>query len=325
MARFDPFQPARISSLEVPNHFVRSATYMGLADDDGAPTERTQQIWVGLARGGVGTIITSYTHIAGYEQPRPRQLGIHNDALIDAYRPVVRAVHNAGAKIVMQIVHGSSWGQADPAHARIFGPSPLPHPDSGLVSQEMTVQDIQDVVALFAQAARRVKAAGFDGVQIHSAHDYLLSQFISPLCNKRMDAYGGSVQNRFRFLGQVYDAVRTEVGDFPVWVKINSSDEQPGGLTEDDFLYMAGRLAERGIDAVEVSGNRWSSHPTGDSRYYFEAARRLAERTDVPVILTGGLRTRADVDYVAAHSRIRFFGFARPLLKDPAFVQTLRC
>lgn len=325
MASFDPFQPACISGLEVPNHFVRSATYMGLADDAGAPTEQTQRVWLDLAKGGVGTIITSYTHIAAYEQPRPRQLGIYTDALIDAYRPVVRAVHEAGAKIIMQIVHGSSWGQADPAHARILGPSALPHPDSGLVPQEMTEQDIQDVVRLFAQAARRVKAAGFDGVQIHSAHDYLLSQFISPLSNRRTDAYGGSVQNRFRMLGQVYDAVRAEVGAFPVWVKINSSDEQPGGLTVDDFLYMAGELAARGIDAVEVSGNRWARHAADDRRYYFDAARRLADAVDVPVILTGGLRTRADLDYVAAHSRIRFFGFARPLLKDPAFVQTLRC
>lgn len=324
MEKFDPFAPARISSLEVPNHFVRSATYMGLADDDGAPTPEAVRVWCDLATGGVGTVITSYTHIASYEQPRRRQLGIHNDALIEAYRPAVRAVHDAGAKIVMQIVHGSSWGQADPEHARILGPSAVPHPDSGLIPQAMTAKDIRDVACLFAQAARRVKAVGFDGVQIHSAHDYLLSQFISPLSNKRTDEYGGSVCNRFRFLGQVYDAVRAEVGDFPVWVKINSSDEQPGGLTTDDFLYMAGALAERGIDAVEVSGNRWAHHPKGDRRYYFDAARRLAQSAEVPVILTGGLRTREDVEYVAAHSRIRFFGFARPLLRDPAFVQTLR-
>lgn len=324
MEAFDPFAPTRISTLEVPNHFVRSATYLGLADDAGAPTPEAVRVWCDLAKGGVGTVITSYTHIASYEQPRRRQLGIHDDALVGAYRPAVQAVHEAGAKIVMQIVHGSSWGQADPEHACILGPSEVPHPDSGLVPQAMTAEDIHEVVRLFAQAARRVKAAGFDGVQIHSAHDYLLSQFISPLSNKRTDEYGGSVQNRFRFLGQVYDAVRAEVGDFPVWVKLNSSDELPGGLTTDDFLYMAGMLAKRGIDAVEVSGNRWVHHPKDDRRYYFEAARRLAQRTEAPVILTGGLRTRGDVDFVAAHSRIRFFGFARPLLRDPSFVQTLR-
>lgn len=324
MTSFDPFAPTRIGTLAVCNHFVRSATYMGLAAGNGGPTPAVQRAWCQLAEGGVGTIVTSYTHIAGYEQPRKNQLGIHADWLIDAYRPVVAAVHAAGAKIVMQIVHGGSWGQADSEHARILGPSAIAHPDSGLVPEEMTVQDIYRVSELFAQAARRVKAAGFDGVQIHSAHDYLLSQFISPLRNQRTDAYGGSVENRFRFLDQVYHAVRAEVGDFPVWVKINSSDEEPGGLTSDDFLYMATRLAEGGIDAIEVSGNRWRGHAKDDRRYYFEAARDLAARVDTPVILTGGLRTRADIDFVADQSRIRFFGFGRPLLHDPAFLATLR-
>ncbi|MGI6590180.1 MAG: NADH:flavin oxidoreductase [Eggerthellaceae bacterium] len=324
MERFDPFAPAAIGSLSVPNHFVRSATYMGLADDRGAPTAETERVWCALADGGVGTIITSYTHIASYEQPRPHHLGMQDDALIGVYRPIVEAVHAHGARIVSQLVHGSSWGQADPVHARILGPSALPHPDSGLVPREMTVDDIHAVTQLFAEAACRAKAAGFDGVQIHSAHDYLLSQFISPLRNRRADAYGGSVENRFRFLNEVYRAVRDAVGDFPVWVKINSSDEEPGGLTEDDFCYMATCLAREGIDAIEVSGNRWAAHTRDDRRYYFEPARRLAEEVDTPVILTGGLRTRADIDYVAANSRIRLFGFSRPLLRDPAFVQTLR-
>lgn len=322
--RFDPFAPTTIGTLSVPNHFVRSATYMGFADDAGAPTADAQRAWCALAEGGIGTIVTSYTHVASYEQPRVHQLGMHDDALIETYQPALAAVHKRGARIVSQLVHGSSWGQADAEHARILGPSPLPHPSSGIVPQEMTVDDIRAVTALFAEAAGRAKAAGFDGVQIHSAHDYLLSQFISPLRNQRTDSYGGSVENRFRFLREVYQAIRTAVGDFPVWIKINSSDEEPGGLTEDDFLYMATQLTHEGIDAVEVSGNRWSARPKTDRRYYFEAARRLADAVDTPVILTGGLRTRADIDYVVEHSAVRLFGFSRPLLRDPNFVQTLR-
>jgi 2,4-dienoyl-CoA reductase-like NADH-dependent reductase (Old Yellow Enzyme family) len=319
------FESAVLGGIPVRNHFVRSATYEGKATEEGAPTPDIERLYCALAEGGVGTIITSYTYITDYEQPRANQLGIYKDSLVAAYRPLVEAVHERGAKIVMQIVHGSSWGQAFPETARILGPSAVPFIDSGIVPKEMTRDEIHEVTRLFARAAARAKAAGFDGVQLHVAHSYLLAQFTSPLYNHRTDEYGGSVENRYRFAREVCQAVRAEVGeDFPLWAKVNSSDEREGGLTVEEFLEGASGLAAAGLDCIEVSGERWRMHGADERAYYADAATRLAELVDASVILTGGLRTKADLEAVCAAGTVRFFGFARPLMKDPAFLETLR-
>ncbi|MCR6546403.1 NADH:flavin oxidoreductase [Dehalobacterium formicoaceticum] len=318
------FDKTQIGSLDVKNHFLRSATYEGKATKEGFPTEATKSIYRNLALCGVGTIITSYTYITEYEQPDKHQLGIYNDSFVEAYRDLTDTVHTYDTQIVMQIVHGSSLSQGYPERAKILGPSAIVHPASGITPQEMTKDEIQDVVRSFADAAGRVKAAGFDGVQLHCAHGYLLAQFISPLFNQRTDEYGGSVQNRLRILLEVYEAVRKNVGkDYPVWVKMNSSDEVPNGLEIEDFLKISVQLAQAGIDAIEVSGDQWSKHKANERLYYKEAAIKLSEAVDIPVILTGGIRTIADMKQVYQNSKVNLFGFARPFLKNPAFIQSL--
>ena len=319
------FDTAYIGNLKVRNHFLRSATYEGRADDDGSPNDEILRIYRELAEGGIGTIITSYTYIADYEKPADNQLGIYSDELTAKYKPLTEAVHSGGSRIIMQLVHGSSFRQADPDNARIMGPSAIEHPDSGLTPKEMTISDIKDMAELFAKAAARAKDAGFDGVQIHAAHGYQLSQWITPIFNRRTDEYGGSALNRFRIISDVYYAVREAVGvDFPVWIKINSSDEVPGGITVEDFLEMGREAARIGIDAIEVSGNRWRYHPETDRAYYREAAVRLAELIDKPVILTGGLRDLSQLEEISSSSKVNLFGFARPLITDPGFINRLK-
>lgn len=319
------FDTVYIGSLKVRNHFLRSATYEGKADPDGSPNKEITRIYRELAEGGIGTIITSYTYIADYEKPADNQLGIYSDELTDKYRAVTETAHSGGSRIIMQLVHGSSFRQADPENARIIGPSAVTHPDSGLTPKEMSVSDIADMAELFAKAAARAKAAGFDGVQIHAAHGYQLSQWITPIFNRRTDEYGGSALNRFRIVSDVYYAIREAVGaKFPVWIKINSSDEVPGGITMDDFLEMGREAARIGIDAIEVSGNRWKFHPETDRAYYREAAVRLAELIDKPVILTGGLRELAQLEEISRSSKVNLFGFSRPLITDPGFINILK-
>ena len=319
------FDTVYIGSLKVRNHFLRSATYEGKADPDGSPNEEITRIYRELAEGGIGTIITSYTYIADYEKPADNQLGIYSDELTDKYRAVTEAAHSGGSKIIMQLVHGSSCKQADPDNARIIGPSAIAHPDSGLTPKEMSISDIADMAELFAKAAARAKDAGFDGVQIHAAHGYQLSQWITPIFNRRNDEYGGSALNRFRIISDVYCAIREAVGEeFPVWIKINSSDEVPGGIAMEDFLEMGREAARIGIDAIEVSGNRWKFHPEKDRAYYKEAAVRLAELIDKPVILTGGLRELAQLEEISRSSKVNLFGFSRPLITDPGFISTLK-
>lgn len=330
----DLFEPTVLGRVPVRNHFVRSATYEGKAALDGSPTPEIEALYAQLAEGKAGMLITSYTHIAPYEQPRMNQLGMYEDRLVDAFRPLVEHVHECGGAMAMQLVHGSNWGQGHPESALILGPSKNVHPDSGLVSTAATQEHIDRVVELFAKAAGRAKQAGFDAVQLHGAHDYLLSQFMSPLLNHRDDDYGGSLEGRFRLTEQVYRAVRSEVGDgYPVWIKMNSSDELPGGLDTQGFLWMAERLAAQGIDCIEVSGNRWKSHAKEERAYYKDAAGRLVQRLamaapDSParntdVILTGGLRTLEECLAIERECGVRFFGMARPLLKDPAYIKKL--
>ena len=318
------FDKVKIRNMEAANHFVRSATYEGKATEDGYPTKETRQIYERLAKGGVGVIITSYTYITDYEQPQKNQLGIYSDKMIAAYKELTDVIHQYDSKIVMQIVHGSSWGQGYPERARILGPSVVKHPTSGLISEQMTKEDIVQTIKYFADAAGRVKAAGFDGVQIHCAHSYLLSHFISPLFNMRTDEYGGSVENRIRIVREIYQAIRRIVGtDYPVWIKMNSTDEVPGGLVVEDFLEMAKLLADDGIDCIEVSGDKWSTHKTDERAYYKEGAMRLSKLVHTPVILTGGLRELSDLESIYKNSNVALFGFARPFIKNPEFLKTL--
>ena len=231
------FEETTIGTIPVKNHFLSSATIDGKATNIGYPKYPIKTHYKELCKGQVGTIITSPTYITDYEQPAKNQLGIYHDGMIGAYKNLVAMVHDYDSKIVMQLVHGSSPGQAYPDKARLLGHSAITHPPSGLLPTEMTQEDMTAVVDSFVRAARRVKLAGFDGVQIHCAQGYLLSQFISPLFNHRTDNYGGSVENRLRFVLDIYHGIRQEVGaDYPVWIKINCSDEEPGGLSVEDFI-----------------------------------------------------------------------------------------
>lgn len=320
----DLSKETKIGKMEVRNHFLRSATFEGAATEAGFPTEAISATYRKLANGGVGTIITSFAYISAYEQPQKNQLAIYSDDQITSYQKLTSDVHDYGAKIVMQIVHGSSLSQGYPERARILGPSSMKHPASGLTSQEMTEKDIQNVIRHFANAALRVKASGFDGVQIHCAHGYLLAQFLSPLFNHRTDKYGGPIQNRIRIVEEVYQAIRTAVGeDYPVWIKMNTSDEQPNGLTVEEFLEMAMILSNAGIDAIEVSGEHWHRHKLTERAYYKEAAMQLSKSVDTPIILTGGLRELSDLTPIYENSKVDLFGFARPFMKNPNFIKTL--
>ena len=194
---------------------------------------------------------------------------------------------------------------------------------------EATVADLHELAQAFADAAARAQTAGFDGVELHAAHGYLLSQFLSPLLNRRRDEYGGALRNRARFLVEVVDAVRLRVGaTFPLIVKLNSSDGVEGGLTEDDSIEAAKLLAAHGASAIEVSGN-WRNCRVRDfdgEPFFAPYAKRLACEVDIPVILTGGNRSFEAMDRLAVESegRIAGFGLCRPLICEPRLARRWR-
>ena len=321
------FEEFSIGSLHAENRFVRAATYEALAGIDGSPTPALRAVYEELAEGGAGLIVTGYAHVMADEQPNPRMLGMYDDALVPAYRELVCAVHARGSRIVAQVVYGGSATRLDPPSKRILGPSAVADPGTGIVPIEASRRDIADLVDAFATAARRTRAAGFDGVELHAGHGYLLSQFLSPSTNRRTDAYGGSVENRARIIVEIIEASRRAVGPaFPLMVKMNSSDGVEGGLTEEDSLRAAMLLVEGGADAIEVSG-AWRACRAcdfGAEPYFGAYASRLAREVGVPVILTGGNRSFGVMERLAEVDGIAGFGMSRPLLCEPDLVERWR-
>lgn len=318
------FEPLEIGTLKARNRFVRAATYEALATDDGHVTPELRAVYEELAEGGAGTIIVSYAYVTRDEQPNPRMLGIYDDAFVPEYRALVDDLHERGACAVSQIVYGGSASKLDPPSARILGPSAVANPKTGIVPVEATAADLRALACAFADAAARAQAAGFDGVELHAAHGYLLSQFLNPLLNRRADAYGGSLENRARFPIEVVEAVRARVGAaFPLLVKLNSSDGVEGGLTEDDSIEAAKLLAAHGVSAIDVSGN-WRACRAKDyagEPFFASYAQRLAREADVPVILTGGNRRFDAMERLAAEGGIAGFGLCRPLICEPRLVR----
>lgn len=250
------YDATEIGPMKLKNRLWRSATCMNMADDKGHLTDRLTNVYLKLAEGGTGTLVTGYAHILEGEQPNPRMLGIYSDAFIPEYRLFTKKIKAGGANIIMQICCGGSATSFQPEHREIWGPSAVAHPLFKVTPNPMDMKDIRKLVDAHAQAARRVKASGFDGVQLHSAHTYLLSQFLSPYFNRREDEYGGSIENRARIIFETLAAVRKEVGpDYPVFIKMHATDDWGrNGLLPGESLNVAKELEKRGITGIEFSG-----------------------------------------------------------------------
>jgi len=323
------FDATTINGMELANRLVRSATWEGLGSPDGSVNDRVIEVYRRLADGGVGLIITGYIAVRSDGRQFPTQLSADRDELVPGLAELAAAVHRRGGKVVAQIVH--CGGQAD---RRTTGqdpvaPSAVDSPGYPEVPRELSVAEIEDIVACFAQASRRLKDAGFDGVQLHGAHGYLLAQFLSPTRNRREDSYGGSVENRSRFAREVYSAVRAEVGpDWPVMIKLNANDFLEGSTTEEDAAFLAAALAEAGIDAIEVSGGTAGSGKLGaarskietedDEAYFLPQARAIrAAAPGVPIMLVGGVRSLDKMETILASGFADYFAMSRPLIREP--------
>ncbi|MDR3564239.1 MAG: NADH:flavin oxidoreductase [Negativicutes bacterium] len=326
------FDQTCINNMKVKNRLVRAATWENMADSAGQLTDRLWRVYEELAAGEVGIILTSFAFILEAEQPSPGMLGIYADSFIAQYRKLTDMIHAYGSRVVLQIVYGGSQTGYRPESRTIWGPSAVPEFGTGVVPKEMTKEEINTLIKAFGDAARRAKAAGFDGVEIHAAHGYLLGQWLSPLHNHRQDEYGGSIENRGRLLFEVYEEVRRQVGsDYNIWIKINCEDFVPGGTEFGDILHVCRELARRGIDAIEMSGGILGAkelrafRPNIDrpeKEAYFEAyAAQVAEQTKVPVILTGGLRTPEVMERILQQTGIEYFAMSRPLLAEAGLVR----
>jgi len=329
------FQPQKIGALEIRNRFLRSATAERRATTEGRPLPSLAEMYGELARGGVGLIITGHMFVRPEGQAHPEQTGAYADEFLPELSALAKAAHSEGGKIAVQLNFAglAAWpevlkGQPPPA------PSAVVSPRTGTMGREMSPEEIEELARAYGRAARRVKAAGFDGVQIHGAHGYMVSQFLSPLTNKRQDRWGGDIQGRMSFLLAVYGEMRAQVGaDFPVMVKLGMADGIEGGLRLEESLEVVKRLEEVGMDLIEIScgfgGERFQpigAHPRSpeEEGYFLPWAEAIRRASRVPLALVGGLRSRTVMEGIVERGFADFISLSRPFLREPDFVNKLR-
>lgn len=326
------FEISFLGRMTLPNRTVRSATWEGLADEDGFVRPELVEMIAQLARNSVGLIIPGYLYVAQDGRGLPWQTGVWDDAHMEGLNRIAEAVHQEGGLVAAQIAHAG--GRTRPEHIegqKPMAPSAVKGFSFGDTPREMTQAEIESAVYAFAQAARRVKEAGFDAVQLHAAHNYLISQFLNPLVNRRQDAYGGSPARRRRFLLEIYDAVREVVGKrYPILIKINTTDGPEGGITPREALEAVRALADRGLDAVEVSGGMAGSGRYRPSRkgiskpsqeaYFRSGATLLKEELDIPVILVGGIKSYEIAEDILSTQDADYVSFSRALICEPDLI-----
>ena len=330
------FDQTSLNGMSISNRFVRSATWEGLAAKDGTVTLALTDKMVELAKGGVGLVITGYAFVSREGQSSPNQLAAHDDRFVPGLTDMARAVHAAGGKIALQLVHGGAYSSADLSGRETVGPS-ANKKDGKVSTRSLDKKEIEAIVSAFMQAAVRAKKAGFDAIQIHGAHGFLVSQFLSSAFNKRTDEYGGVLANRARLLLDVVRSIRQAVGrDYPILIKLNSEDFIEGGLTRDEAVQVAVMLEQASVDAIEYSGGTIASpntlmpprpgllKSTENEVYYREAARLYKQKVKIPFMLVGGIRSFEVADELVKSGTSDYISMSRPLICEPGLVKRWR-
>ncbi|MGD9974580.1 MAG: NADH:flavin oxidoreductase [Desulfatirhabdiaceae bacterium] len=329
------FERASIKTISLENRLVRSATYDGMAEKSGHVSENQIALYQKLAAGGVGLIITGIASVHPSGRISAFQNAIDSDDTIPGLKKLVDAAHAHGSKIALQLFHGgrecSVYQKAKKSMA--IAPSVISNdPYCDHEYRAITEDEIATVIQAFGKAAARAMSAGFDAVQIHAAHAYLFSQFLSPATNHRTDSWGGSLENRLSFLHHVYQTIRAEVGtDYPVLIKLGVADGFPGGLAFEEGKKVAVQCAQWGFDAIEISqglrGKRYSQTEfrTGirdreEEGYFRTWCRDIKSAVDIPVMMVGGLRSPELMEDMLQNGESDFISLSRPLIREPDIV-----
>lgn len=327
------FDNINIGNINCKNRILRSATWEALADEKGFMSDKQYEIYEELAKNDVGLISTGYARIMESDCPNAGMMGIYDDCFIPSYKKLTDIVHKHNGKIMMQIAYGGTKTTYKVNDRTIFCPSGVPEISTGTKGKEMTIDDIKLVAKAHGEAARRVKESGFDAVQIHAGHNYLLNQFLSPYYNRRADEYGGSIENRARAVIECYDEVRKAVGkDYTVMIKITCTDFTEGGFSFDDCLTFCKMLEKKGIDCIEISGNihgkaekmagyEFDGHSILKDGYFVEYGKIIADKVNVPIYVTGGFRSPEYMNKILSKTNISGFGISRPFLTEPDLVK----
>ena len=316
----DLFAPFKIGELELRNRFMRSATYDGTADDAGAVTQRSLDLYKELANGHIGLIVTGHAYISRLGQAGAGQYGIYDDALIPGLQKLTTAVHQEGGKIAVQIAHAginSNYLERQGIPALAVSASTeaqRPH-------KEMSDATIETLISEFVAAAQRAVTAGFDAVQIHGAHGYLMSQFLSPLTNFRKDRWGGSAKKRRTFHHEVVTRVREAIPKgVPLLIKFGVKDDQENGLSIDEGLATARQLAADGIDGIEVSGGIGMTSVAKGEAYFRDRAAAVKRVVPVPVMEVAGIRSVTTAQSIVDSGDADMISMSRPFIREPGLI-----
>ena len=332
-------KPKNIGLLEIKNRFVRSATFEAMATEDGYVTDKLVGLYKALAEGGVGLIISGLVYIQSNGQIFEHQAGIHKDEFIPGFRKITEIVHKYGdnCKIALQIGH---CGRQSRVVENTIAPSAVLEKLTKKLPREMTIEEIQETIDAFAQGIRRAKEAGFDAVQFHAAHGWLLSEFLSPYTNRRTDEYGGSTENRVKIIEDIYKKSVELVGkDFPILIKMNADDFVEGGITLEESKKIAEKFSKIGLAAIEISGCMWDTvkrrkeeigwkatfipesrvaiGSKNKEAYHLPYAKEIKRVIDVPLILVGGINSLDLVEKILTEGSADFISLSRPLIREP--------
>lgn len=318
--------------VALPNRFGKSAMSETLGTIDNHATEELVRLYGRWADGGTGLVITGNIMIDQRHLGEPHNVVVEDERDLVMLQRWAKAGTRQGNQLWVQLNHPGKQIPKLLASGDTLGPSAIPFRKElsphFKTPRAMTEDEILDIIARFARSAGIVKKAGFTGVQIHGAHGYLVSQFLSGHHNQRDDRWGGSLENRMRFALEVYRAIRAEVGkDYPVSIKLNSADFQRGGFTEDESMTVAETLAKEGLDLLEISGGTYEA-PTMSGKdvrestlqreaYFLEYAEKIRARVSIPLMVTGGFRTSEGMAAAVESGATDIVGLARPLAVEP--------
>ena len=358
------FTPQMIGNVELKNRFIHSATYEGMANPDGSVTKDLIKRYSFLSQGGVGLIIPGFMYVHPLGRAYKAPIGIHSNDMIEGLKSLVKAVHDFDSKVFFQLNHaGQQTSPADLGQTPLGPSSSVRDPINFFKPRKMNETEIQDAADAYSEAARRAVKAGADGIQVHCAHGYLINQFLSPFFNRRQDKWGGSSENRFRFLKQVIQAIQEKVpNDFSITVKLNTNDFTPKpGITHELAVEYAGMLKHLGVDMIEVScGSSIFSYmnmcrgdvpvkemvqsmplwkkPVAwlmiqslkgkydlDEGYNLTAARAIKPVIgNIPLGLVGGMRTMNKMSQVVTNQDADLISMSRPFIREPFIIKKFK-
>lgn len=324
------FKPFQAGSLSLSNRLVMPPMATAKAEADGKVSQAILDYYAEKSKGGhIGLIIIEHSYIRQDGKASQNQLSIAADDGIQPLKKLAETIHENGSKAIMQINHAGSAASKEVTGTEPVGPSAVVNPrkkKEALIPRELTTNEINDLVTAFQKAAGQVKKAGFDGVEIHSAHGYLLNQFFSPLSNLRTDAYGGAVMNRIHLHLQVIAAIRETVGPgYPVFLRLGAADYLEGGTTVEDSILAAQSLAKAGIDVLDISGGFCGYTIPGvtDRQGYFAPlSEAIKQHVSLPVILTGGITTAQAAEELLAAGKADLIGVGRAILNDSQWAKS---